>query len=188
MWKEIDNEMYCFMAKKVGVLSQDTSYAKAARAKLRRAAGKSVSDTPEIWDITLYEMPESLLQNEAAIVAAQTALTLFALHGQNAKGVSLGKAMKRLAPPGNDDVKSLKRRFDAVVTSYDQVELANHLRGLVKLFKSKDIPLDFVRLAGDIFFFSLGGESKNKVRLRWARDYYYFKSDNNLNAEEQENE
>ena len=47
----------------------------------------------------------------------------------------------------------------------------NHLRGLIQLLRSKEIPLDYVDLAGDLYEFQMPGGAA-RVRLRWGQDFY----------------
>ena len=46
-----------------------------------------------------------------------------------------------------------------------------HLRGLVQLMSSKDIPLDYVSLAGDLYEFQTR-DGAARARLRWGQDFY----------------
>ena len=61
-------------------------------------------------------------------------------------------------------------------------EMSYHLRGLVQLFKSKDIPLDYPQLARDIYEFQFPN-SRDQVRLRWGQAFY--RSDKEDNASNQ---
>jgi CRISPR system Cascade subunit CasB len=169
----MDNQIYRFVSKRLVELSDDSkSSVRAAKAKLRRAVGKTAGECPEVWESVLFELPEKLQDDRRAIDAIHLAMTLFAIRGSHSKKTGLGAAMKALAPPGNEAPKSKKRRFDAAITSSDYKELSNHLRGLVQLLKQAEIGLDFAQLAEDIYWFSAGGDNKIRVALKWGKDYY----------------
>ena len=168
---------------------------RAKLAMLRRGIGKAPGAVPELWDVTLADLPEALYSRDGvptrAEWAAYTALTLFALHQQgsdmkthpmNREGVSLGAALRRLVRSEEDDAR-VKRRFDAVVTAESITEFTHHLRGLVQLLKSEDIPLDYPALAVDTYLFQFDG-ARDRVRLRMGQDFYRRQKENGENQAE----
>jgi len=182
-----------FVTKKVKLLDKAGPWQTAMLAKLRRGIGKEPGELPELWEVTLDSLPGELLsaRGEASRGewAVHTVLTLYALHRQgknasmNCKGVSLGKAMAQLRTAENEE--SLKRRFDAVLTSKDFTEIARHARGVVQLLKAADVRLDYPKLACDLYLFqSTNTHTKNKVRLRWGQDYYRLKRDDERHSED----
>lgn len=50
-------------------------------------------------------------------------------------------------------------------------ELSHHMRGMVQLLRSKNIPLDYPALAEDLFWYQQP-EHQAQVRLRWGQDFY----------------
>ena len=179
------NAIFAHVKRKIAELDADTSKARAARAKLRRAAGKPPGTTPEVWDITITGAPVELDSQggnpSREETAVHTALTLYALHRQSkdasmsTEDVSFGAAVARLR--GDDNEEAIKRRFNAVATSVDFTELAYHARGIVSLLRSKEIKLDYPRFASDLYWFQFP-EYADRVRLRWGRDFYRYDSDN----------
>ena len=176
-----------FVAAKINSLKKrEDSYSRATLAKLRRGVGKSPGSMPDIWDFTLGDLPESWLSQSGDPTpfewAAHIAITLFALHQQgkdirqspmSESGGSLGSAVRRLiSKRGAESESAIKRRFDTVITSSSAEELAYHLRGLISLIRSGDIPLDYPRLAGDLLKFQFQ-DQRDKVRLLWGQDYYF---------------
>ncbi|MDO5112102.1 MAG: type I-E CRISPR-associated protein Cse2/CasB [Clostridia bacterium] len=174
-----------FVRKRIGELTHSSNDAavRAKLARLRRGLGCAPGSMPELWDVTLEGMPEELYSKDGAPTkgewAAHTALTLFALHQQgkdmktkpmNAEGASLGASIRRLVKSGEDDAR-IKRRFDAAVTANSPAEFAHHLRGLVQLLKSENIPLDYPALAAEMVLFQTNG-ARDSVRLRWGQDFY----------------
>ena len=105
------------------------------------------------------------------------ALTLYALHQQGAQrpmhtdGQRLGMAIRRLAGNDADRLKAVQRRFNAFATARSMPECLHHLRGLIQLLRSEDIPLDYVELAGDLYEFQTP-DGAARVRLRWGQDFY----------------
>ncbi|MGI5901001.1 MAG: type I-E CRISPR-associated protein Cse2/CasB [Desulfitobacteriia bacterium] len=179
-----------FVKHKVSTLSEskNESATRAILAKLRRGLGKAPGSIPEIWDVIFEGLPEELVGKGKAPSygerAIYSALTLYALHQQGKDlmkqsmcedGESLGKAIRRLIK-NEDDEKRIKRRFDAAATSDTLEEFSYHLRGLIQILKTQDIPLDYPALAEDLFWYQYP-EARDSVRLRWGRDFYYREND-----------
>ena len=153
---------------------------RADLANLRRGIGKKPGELPELWGLLFRDLPEELMSRNGeptwAEWAVSGALTLYALHQQgmqqsaHVKGQSLGKAVRALASDENQ-LKPVQRRFNAFATAKNMPECMHHLRGLVQLLHSKDIPLDYVELAGDLYLFQTPGGASG-VRLRWGQDFY----------------
>ena len=163
--------------------SPNEASAKAILAKARRGIGKVPGSLPELWALTLADMPDSLLgktgEPSYGEGAAYIGLTLFALHQQgkdlktqcmNCEGEKLGLAARKLVS-GDDDEHRIKNRFDAVVTASSMEEVSHHLRGLIQLFKTRNITLDYPALAEDLYLFQLSSV-RDSVCLRWGRDFY----------------
>ena len=91
----------------------------------------------------------------------------------------LGKAIHNLVPAGDQGAEERTlRRFNQMATSSDMVELAQHLRSIIELLRANGIPLDYVNLAGDLYNYQLV-DYQNTVRLKWGREYYYVKEQDN---------
>jgi CRISPR system Cascade subunit CasB len=193
---EDNKQVYQFVWKKIQMLinGQDMGEKKlppssrATLAKLRRGIGKAPGSIPDIWEITLGELPEEWHSVKGvptyAENAVHAALTLYALHQQgkdrsmsvNGKdddgkyiGDSFGAAVGKLI--NGDNENAIKRRFDAAATAADFSEFAHHARGLIQLLKAAEIPLDYPRFAQDLFDYQLPNGA-NGVRLRWGEDFY----------------
>jgi CRISPR system Cascade subunit CasB len=183
--------------------SGNESFVRATLANLRRGIGKAPGSIPAVWEWTLSELPEQLLsQNGEATYgewAIHTAMTLYALHQQgkdvrtanmNKSDCKLGQGIRRLAftrvqGQGEQDAdQGVVARFQAMVTSNSIPELSSHLKGIVQLLKTVDIPLDYSRLAVDLYEFQFP-QNRNRVRLRWGQEYY---AANYMRKDEQDNE
>ena len=183
-------EIETFVGRKIYILQAeaDLSSGKAMLANLRRGVGREPGDLPQLFGILLSDMPEDFWSKSGTATkeewACYTALTLYALHqqGYDAKsqhmhtdeGVSLGKAMYKLAASYDGDPNAEQRvvqKMRILATSADVKELSHHLRGIVQLLKANGISLNYKRLAGDLYEMQFP-DGKRKVCLRWGQDFY----------------
>ena len=168
------------------LLSQTSEgVSKATLAQLRRGVGHPPGEIPELWGILLRDLPEDMQGRGTQVsrqeLALYTALTLFAVHQQgwdprtqpmHRPEVPLGGAVARLIPPGDEDAQErMERRFTRAATSTDLAEFAQHLRGLVQLLSAAGQPLDWARLAGQLYDYQ-NPDRVAAVRLRWGEDFY----------------
>lgn len=174
-----------YVARRIAALmnSRNDSAVRAKLANLRRGIGKPPGAMPELWDMTLEDMPAELYSNNGVPTYAEravySALTLFALHQQGSdvkkkpmsvEGSFLGEAVRRLVRPDEDETR-IKRRFNSAVTADGIDELTYYLRGLIQLLKNGGIPLDYPALAAELYLFQFE-DARNSVRLRWGQDFY----------------
>lgn len=176
-----------------------TSGGTAMLAKLRRAAGKSVEQCPEVWEITISALAEDHLQGQSNYMerarAAFTALSLFGMH-QQGKSESIsgknpfGMAVRAIVAPDKSNEDGIRRRFNALCTAVSFDELVVHTRALVQLMKQKDVTLDYPDFAEDLFWYQVSEQSRNNTRMRWGRHFYRMNKpdDNNNNQEGNDNE
>lgn len=174
-----------FVKHKISKLSEsrNESAVRATLAKLRRGIGEKPGSMPELWDVTLDGLPEILTCKGDSPTygewAVHTSLTLYALHQQgkdikgqcmSKEGETLGVSLRKLIK-NEEDEKRIKRRFDAAATSDSLDEFSHHLRGLIQILRTQDVPLDYPALAEDLYWFQFP-EARDSVRLRWGRDFY----------------
>ena len=183
-------EIETFVGRKIYILQAeaDLSSGKAMLANLRRGVGREPGELPQLFGILLSDMPEDFWSKSGTATKEEwvcyTALTLYALHqqGYDAKsqhmhtdeGVSLGKAMYKLASSYDGDPNAEQRvvqKMRILATSADVKELSHHLRGIVQLLKANGISLNYKRLAGDLYEMQFP-DGKRKVCLRWGQDFY----------------
>lgn len=172
--------------------------ARADLARFRRTIGKPLGETPETWQVFSYGVPNDLVGYSDAPSHAERAIyhavTLYAVHQQsktdkpmhinpevNEQGFKtsfgIGDAIRQLAKPsGDDEAKSIMRRFTAITTAQTFEALTYHLRGLIQLFRSESIPLDYGQLAADLYRLQFP-ESAKSVHLQWARQLYRTRTD-----------
>ena len=164
--------------------NQNDAATRAMLAKLRRGIGKTPGSMPELWEVTMEGMPEALYRKGGEPTrgewAVHTALTLYALHQQgkdlqkkwmHQDDVTLGTALRKLINNDEEQEKRVKRRFDTAATSESLPEFAHHLRGVIQILKTQDIPLDYALLAKDLYWFQVQ-EARDGIKLNWGRDFY----------------
>lgn len=173
------------------------SAARARLAALRRGLGKQPGEVPEVLPVLIPLLGDRPLlpheRNVAFLVGPlfasyprpyrEKALpedrrnlggSLWVLqHSPNRDDELDGSATIEQTPASEDDVgrsglTPIERRFIALLDSpYD--DLAEQLRGIVKLLAGKDIPIDWARLTRDL----LGWEHPNRVvQLKWAESFW----------------
>ena len=170
---------------------------RAQLATLRRGVGRKPGDMPDLWGLLFADMPEEMMSRTAEPTAAEwaayTALTLYATHQQGTEinrqnmhtgqdAGRLGKAVARLVKNA-DDRERIARRFNAFATASDMTEAAHHLRGLIQLLRVEEIPLNYIRLAGDLYRFQ-NPKYAPDVRLSWGQDFYWRKPDETDDGQE----
>ena len=178
----IADEVYRVVNRQLSRLSSlPENSRKAMLANLRRGVGRIPGDAPELWGIFLQDMPLELQSKNGTPTAGEwavyLALTLYALHQQsqhtdmNMPDISLGSAVRRLAD-GEPEGSPSFRRFQKLLTASSIQEIAHYLRGMIQLLRDKAIPLDYSRLAKELYL-SQFQTTAPQVRLLWGQDYYY---------------
>lgn len=162
---------------------RNTSSAVAALARLRRGVGTRFGSDLELLGLALSGAEESLFDDirrlpdtpTAEEQAAYAAVTLYALHQQSRRdvsmhrrGYSLGRSSRLLDRKMRNE--SVKDRFAALGTATSWDEAVQHARGLIQQFRQHRIPLDYGRFARDLF--ELRGRYGDAVRMSWGRDFY----------------
>lgn len=156
------------------------SAATATLARLRRAVSREPGSDSTVWDVAFDGMPSSLVgrtdQPSRGERAVHAALTLYAVHQQSQSepmhraGYSIGRSARELADRTGADAAVL-RRFQMLGTASSLAEALHHLRGLVTQFRSERVPLDYGRLADDLYWLQEPSVT-DRIRLAWGRDYY----------------
>ncbi|MDE3720445.1 type I-E CRISPR-associated protein Cse2/CasB [Nocardiopsis sp. N85] len=169
-----------------GGYMKDRPEAVAILAKLRRGAGKSLTAVPELLGLTLdhdfYEkFPPGHPHIDAAEAAAHEALTLYALHqqskreqGMHKRGRDLGGAVRRLMPGGTID-EPLRKRFVQAGSALDDGVRLDRLRGIVKLLRASDVPLDYGLLADQLYRIRAFKTGPARVRAEWGRGFQSYR-------------
>jgi len=148
---------------------------RAALAALRRSLGQPIGNSGEAHRYILWINPSQWEERYYYLIAG-----LYALHPNswhrteaNTRTTNFGASMARL----NREVasSSIERRFVALLDCHEE-DLAEHLRQTVSLLKSRDIPVDWVRLLKDLRNWKL--ESRT-IQRQWARAFWVNDSSTN---------
>lgn len=153
--------------------------ARAQLAQLRRAAGHAVGSVVEA--LPLLVNPDSPTPRGDAPTrdeqAIHLALTLYAVHQQSqrlkmhVRGTSFGRALGGMRFVDGAENPGVVRRFQALGTAYDLVEVANHARALVTLLRAGGRGFDYGDFAGDLVRLQ-DPERRTAVLFSWGRDFY----------------
>ena len=173
------------------LVQNNSSWAAGTLAELRRAVAEKPFENPGVWTIEYGEMPRCLEgvgdSASQAEWAVHGALTLYAINQQSrqepmhkqGKEYNMGAAVRRMVLANPDKYENLQsgempRRFVALATANSFDEVLHYARQLVQQLRASDIPLDYGRLAGDLFDMQNPFRA-DAVRLRWGRGYTYYK-------------
>ncbi|UGY93720.1 type I-E CRISPR-associated protein Cse2/CasB [Streptomyces gobiensis] len=161
----------------------DRSEAVARLAQLRRGAGKTPEEVPELWALTgtelLYQdgpLPEE--EATRAESAVHIAVTLYALHQQShhdkmhQPGPELGEAVRQLMRGGEID-EPVRKRFVRAGAATTSNVLAYRLREITTLLRRDAIPLDYGKLADRLYQAQRPG-GMLKVRQAWGRSFHAY--------------
>jgi CRISPR system Cascade subunit CasB len=136
---------------------------RAGLARLRRGLGKRMG-TPEMFPYVVPYLPERPREQEHYFVVA----ALFAMHpAESPRGMSLGGAFRRIWEE-SERSESIEKRFMNLL-SRDVDDIGAHLRHVVSLARSRNVPIDYHRLLYDLKYWD---HPDRGVQLAWARDFW----------------
>lgn len=169
-----------------------SSSARAQLARLRRLDAPGAGSWMSVGETVFADMPLDGLQDadaERFMRSAKLALKLYALHQQSKKKPmavlfdkdapwrgTLGSACFQAGHHHGDNTGAagIERRMSSLeaATEWGAVEVC--LRALVQLLRAQDVPLDYGRLAHDLYLLQIP-EAKDGVHMSWARDYFAYR-------------
>jgi len=155
----------------------------AGLAELRKS-GDTPGASPATWAIEFEGLPDELVgktdEPSPGERAAHLAFTLYATHQQSqgqpmhrtGREHNFGAAVARLQAARSDTAPTgqLPSRFSALGTASTMDEIAHYMRQLINLLRSEEIPLDYGRLAGQIYRLQ-NPATADAVRLEWGRGF-----------------
>ncbi|MDS2172676.1 type I-E CRISPR-associated protein Cse2/CasB [Nesterenkonia sp. CL21] len=165
--------------------TRQSGSSRAVVATLRNASGFAPGDHARAWTLVLEEMVPDIHaywlptdEPSRQEWAAYTAITHWALHQQ-----SQSKPMHISAPRRDQNLgyaagllssrrgsASIKSRFDALLLNPGDNAARHHLRSMVQLLRTEEIPTDYGLLAQDLAVLR-GPGGRRRVSLRWGRGY-----------------
>lgn len=157
-------------------------------ADLRHADAAHAGTDPALWEITLGHLPEDLVGHGASPAtyaerAVHAAVVLYAIHQQSrpspmhAKAIGLGQAVRMLSARRSTSTEwdpGTVSRFQHLCRAQQWAIRIENLRGLVTLMRSEDVPLDYGRLAADLW--RLQTSASDRVLLDWGRQLHHVPS------------
>jgi CRISPR system Cascade subunit CasB len=156
--------------------AQPTPYSRAALARLRRGVGKSPAECPDLAEF--YVDPEERPSRQDPTSrewAAHISIGLYAVHQQSGSqrmhrpGMPFGAAVGSISDQGQN--AGVVRRFQALATAADIVELSRHARGVVQLLRQAGQGFDYGEFAADLVRFQ-DARYTDEVRMHWGRGFY----------------
>jgi CRISPR system Cascade subunit CasB len=143
---------------------------RAALAALRRGLGKPVGEAMEAYRyIARFAASTSTSQQEEAFYLVATLFGLYPSDSRRGEGwmkTNLGASLLELKDKMGGD--GAERRFVALLNSHTD-ELADHLRHIISLLKSKDVLVDWRQLLTDIRWWEA---ANREVQRKWAKAFW----------------
>lgn len=186
--------VYSVVKNKIGMLNGQDAWSKAALAKLRKGAGKDITESLESWELVFSDLPEQLKGTDSKVGfhpseaerAIHTALTTYAVHMQS-KSQSMSIEGRSFAVGARilmlkQDSEGVKRRFDSMITASDVTEFAYHARSMVQMMRQEDLGFDYPEFARDLYYLQLPNGSRN-ILIKWGEDFYTKAKEENENEE-----
>lgn len=169
---------------------RDESAAVATLAKIRRGAGKTIEEVPELVGLTIdHDFYETFDVHDPRTPDAETAvheaLTLYALHQQSKsepmykRGCEFGAAVRQLMPKDKFD-EPVRMRFVQVQKAINKSTRPERLRGIVQLWRNAGIPLDYALLADQLFDAHTPAGAE-RVRRSWGRGFQAYRPERSTN-------
>lgn len=168
---------------KISYIQKLDKHSSAILAMLRRGAGKIPGEDPKLLGFILEYIPEELLSKNDEPTKSEWAiyisLTLFALHQQGNDIVtkcmdadigSFGNSLRELYLEDSDSKERIENRINAFSKSHTMLEASYYLRQMIQMLKSKDIKVDYGRLASDLYTFQ-NENGKRRIFLTWVQDF-----------------
>ena len=184
--------------------TRDASSTKALLANMRNSADKDISNNVDalayVFSNLSYGEDDRYGELSYMEQAIFTAIQMYAIHqqsnvesvlkfGNDDENESIEKNNKYKANIGDalatlrsDESESIDKRFNAMITATNFNKLSYHLRQMIKILKSKsDAKVDYAKLAEDLYWFMIG--RKEEVRLSWARSYYKYRKNEEMEGD-----
>jgi CRISPR system Cascade subunit CasB len=156
-----------FIAHLSGLAEMD----RGALAHLRRSLGFEPGTYPRAYPYVERFVGADKHANDPWRKALYLTAGLFARHSEHRDGESLASALGRLAH--DRESASIEQRFIALLGTGPE-GLPNLLRQATSLLAADGYPYDYARLLDDlgVWLRPLDSEGRDRIRQRWARDFY----------------
>jgi CRISPR system Cascade subunit CasB len=152
---------------KLEALSHHDS-ARADLARLRRCAGRSLVESPEVFQLFYRLLPYPVRGDDREEERYFLVATLFALDPKSSSARDFGTTMGAIAGSRGGGREGVDRRM-AVLLDAPFDDLPFRLRQVVALAASADIGINWRSLLSDILWWD---HPARRVQRRWARSYF----------------
>jgi CRISPR system Cascade subunit CasB len=144
---------------------------RGALAALRRSASFVPGTYPPAFPYVERFVPADRHAEDSYRLALYVTAALFSRHPNHAEGQSLAAALGKLMQ--SRDSNSIEQRFVALLAA-DAEDLPQYLRQTVSLLSADGYGVDYASLLQDLsrYLNPRQFEARDKVRQRWARDFY----------------
>lgn len=142
---------------------------RGALASLRRGLGQPPGTVAE-----MYRYVEPFLGglDSGARFKERTFYLVAALFALHPKSIDEGNMGTHLAKTRTDaGADALERRFTALLAAHPD-DLPEYLRQAVSFLKSKEVPVNWLRLVQDLQNWERRNDPKYSVQKRWAREFW----------------
>jgi CRISPR system Cascade subunit CasB len=150
---------------------EDLSHADHARvdlARLKRSAGSSLADSPDVFPLFYRLLPPMMRGNERDEDRLFLVATLFAINPRSMRAADFGATMARLAATRANGREGIDRRI-AVLLDAEAQDLPFRLRQLVTLAAAAELGVNWRGLTEDLLWWD---QPARRVQRRWARSYF----------------
>ena len=142
--------------------------ARADLAKLRRCAGRSLAECPEIFQLFYRLLPYAVRGDDREEERYLLVATLFALDPRSSRARDFGVSMRAVAGSRGAGREGVDKRM-AVLLDSPSDDVAFRLRQVVALAASADIGVNWRSLLSDVLWWD---HPARRVQRRWARSYF----------------
>lgn len=161
-------ETYPFIDYLESLASQEN---RGALAALRRGLGQPPGTVAAMYRYVVPWVPAEANAWQEGVY--YLIASLFSLHPMSGNVGNLGDSFrlaagKEPAPPAEDRVSPVERRFTALLAAHPD-DLPNHLRQAIGYLASKEVPVNWRQLFRDLFYWS---DPSRRVQKAWARAFW----------------
>ena len=137
---------------------------RGALSALRRALSGRPAEQLEVFRYIGWRLPpHPQAQDDYILIAA-----MFAYHPMSCDKGNMGAHFASLRAADEAKTKALERRFTVLLKAHPD-ELAYHLRTVISLLKSKDVPIYWTQLLYDVRYW---GHHDRFVQREWATAFW----------------
>jgi CRISPR system Cascade subunit CasB len=152
---------------KLEALSQRDAV-RADLARLRRCAGRSLAECPEVFQLFYRLLPYPVRGDDREEERYFLVATLFALDPKSSGACDFAASMGAVAGSRGGGREGVDRRM-AVLLDAPADDLAFRLRQVVALAASADMGINWRSLLSDLLWWD---HPARRVQRRWARSYF----------------